>query len=94
MSQFEGGPPLWHVSASIQSTAGPVPLNRWSEWDRAQMHRYCLTMLVGIGDAMRQKWEYGARAIHLRRVLSDEEAEGLGGSIEQIRAKFGKGDTA
>jgi hypothetical protein len=92
MAQFEGGPPLFHASVAFHSpyNTGSLPLRLWPQSLHADAERIALRALRGIGNEYRQKWEGGMKALHLRRVMSAEEQQRLGGDIAAIRMRFGK----
>lgn len=92
MVQFEGGPPLWHVSVAFHHLDhGIVPARNWLPAIQMDAPRIAHNALAGIGDPLAEKWEIGIKAIHLRRVTTQEERARLGGDIAAIRGRFAKG---
>lgn len=67
------GGPVWHAS-------GSSPFGEDAAW------RIADAALEGVGDARLGEWrERGARAVHVRRRLSDVEANGL--AVRDVRGK-------
>jgi hypothetical protein len=81
--------PLWHVSVAYRSRLRglkPIPLAAWPPGVRARAQTVAREMLVGAGDTLREVWEDGDVAIHLRRAMTVAEVRGL---APEIRARRG-----
>jgi hypothetical protein len=49
----------------------------------------CRAAMEGVGDAGREAWVRGERALHLLRAMTGMELAGLGETYEAIKARFG-----
>lgn len=67
------GGPVWHASVSSQRLHLPDD----------ELRRIALDLLKGLGDAALGQWdERGASALHVRRRLSEAEAELIGPVVD------------
>lgn len=76
-----------------RSTTAPLPLPpaRWTPRDAERARHVAYHALLRVGDSTRERWEYGERALHLRRACTAAEIRGLPAGTLERRASLGMG---